>query len=69
MLTWTTAPIVGSLAVLIGYCVATMQCWKTWTGYVGLVLVTAITIIAGMEPVEVLFDCGMLGIGFALGRR
>lgn len=69
MLTWTTAPVVGVLAILIGYRAGKMPCWKSWQGYVGLVIVAPIVISLGVDAVEALFDCVMLGVGFSFARR
>ena len=60
---------VGALAVMIGAAVGKMPCWKSWQGYVGLVIVAPIVIGLGVDATEALFDCVMLGVGFALARR
>lgn len=62
-------PIVGAIAILIGYSVGKMPCWKSWQGYVGLMIVAPLAIGAGITPVEVVVDCAALGAGFALARR
>ena len=59
----------GALAVLIGYAVGKMPCWKTWQGYVGLVIVAPIVIGLGVDAMEALFDCVLLGVGFSIARR
>ena len=69
MLTWTTAPIIGTLAVAIGYVVGRMPCWQTWQGYAGLVIVAPIALLAGVPISEVAIDCAGFGVGFACARR
>ena len=61
--------VVGALAATIGYAVGKMPCWKSWQGYVGLVIVAPIVISLGVDAVEALFDCVLLGVGFTLARR
>ena len=61
--------VVGALAAMIGYTVGRMPYWKTWTGYVGLVIVAPLVIGLGVDAKEALFDCVMLGVGFSLARR
>ncbi len=61
--------LAASLAVLIGHAVGKMPCWKSWHGYVGLMIVAPVAIAAGVTIGEVLLDCVALGAGFALARR
>lgn len=65
----TSILLVVPLALAIGYTVGKMPCWKTWQGYVGLLIVIPLAIGAGVTPVEVVVDCAALGAGFALVRR
>ena len=60
--------VVGALAVMIGYAVGKM-CWKSWQGYIGLAIVAPLAINLGMDTIEALFDCAILGVGFSLARR
>lgn len=69
MLTWTTALIIGGLAVVVGYGVGLMPCWQTRHGYVGLAVVATVAAVAGTSLVEIAIDCVGLGVGFALARR
>ena len=64
----STMAISAPLAVAIGYTVGKMLCWKTWTGYVGLVIVAPLAIGLGVDAMEALFDCVMLGVGLSLAR-
>lgn len=57
------------LAVGIGYAVGKMPCWKSWQGYVGLMIVCPIGIGTGPPAAEVMVDCAGLGLGFLLARR
>ena len=41
--------VVGALAVTIGAAVGKMPCWKSWQGYVGLVIVVPIAIGFGVK--------------------
>ncbi len=61
--------LAAPIAVIIGYAVGKMPCWKTWQGYVGLLTVIPLAIGAGVTPVEVVVDCAALCAGFALARR
>lgn len=61
--------LAAPLAILIGYGVGKMPCWKSWQGYVGLMIVAPLAIGAGIAPVEAVADCVGLGAGFALARR
>ena len=67
--TWSTALVVGALAVGIGYAVGKMPCWKSWQGYVGLFIVAPLVTMAGIAPLEAVFDCVALGLGWCLARR
>ena len=70
MLTWTSAPVVGAIAVGIGYAVGRIAIrWQTWTGYVGLLIVALLVTVVGLDPVETAIDCLGLAIGFATARR
>ena len=57
------------MAVLIGYAAGKMPCWKSWQGYVGLMIVAPIAIACGVGLPEAVADCAALGTGFALARR
>ena len=66
---WEVVLVGGALAVLIGYAVGKMPRWKSWQGYVGLIIVVPIAICLGVDASEAPFDCVMLGVGFSLARR
>ena len=68
-MSWEIIVVVGVLAVTIGYPVGRMPRWKSWQGYVGLVIVAPLVIALGVDTIEALFDCVMLGVGFSLARR
>ena len=68
-MSWDVIVVVGVLAATIGYAVGKMPCWKSWQGYVGLVIVAPIVIALGVDATEALFDCVMLGVGFSFARR
>lgn len=57
------------IAIGIGYTVGKMPCWESWQGYVGLIVVAPLVIVAGVPAVETIVDCVALGCGFALARR
>ena len=57
------------LAIGIGYAVGKMPCWKSWNGYVELLIVTPLVIVAGVSVVEAIIECVGLGCGFAIARR
>jgi hypothetical protein len=61
--------IVAPIAVGTGYGVGKMPCWKTWTGYAGLVIVAPIAVVAGVAVAEVVIDCISLSIGYAMARH
>lgn len=61
--------VVVMLALGLGYGIGKMPCWKSWQGYVGLMIVAPLAIGAGITPVEVVVDCAALGAGFALARQ
>ena len=67
-MSWEVIIVVGALAATIGYAVGNMPCWKTWQGYVGLVIVAPLAIGLGVDAIEALFDCLMLGVGFSIAR-
>jgi len=58
--------LVAPLAIGIGWAVGKMPCWKTWQGYVGLLIVVPVALAAGVNPVEVCIDSLALGAGYAL---
>lgn len=66
---WIAVPIVALLGLGIGYAVGKLPCWKSWQGYVGLMIVAPISIAAGITLAEVVLDCVGLGVGFAYARR
>ena len=66
---WIVLPVVAVLGLVIGYTVGNMPCWKSWQGYVGLMIVLPVVITAGVGAVEAVADCVALGCGFALARR
>jgi hypothetical protein len=57
------------LACVLGYAVGKRPCWKSWQGYVGLMIVAPIAVACGVALTEVALDCAALGAGFALARR
>ena len=67
-MSWAVIIVVGVLAVTIGVAVGKMPRWKSWQGYVGLVIVAPLAIGLGVDAIEALFDCLMLGVGFSIAR-
>jgi hypothetical protein len=61
--------ISAPIAVGVGYAVGRIPRWKTWTGYVALIIVAPIAVVAGVPIGEAVVDCVGLGAGFALARR
>lgn len=65
---WIAVPLVAVLGLGIGYAIGKMPCWKSWQGYVGLLIVLPVVIAAGVGAVEAVADCVALGCGLALAR-
>ncbi len=66
---WIAVPILAILGLGLGYAVAKMPCWKSWQGYVALLIVALLAFAGGIPPIEVIVDCASLGAGFAWSRK